>query len=569
MRCPCLVCCLAALVLVLGQRLAPAQQEEGTRAGTLRRELVSTRRVGYLRFDRKSNEFSILDNWDRQAYQVTAAEGLDLEPYVDRYVALRGESVSGKEPEVRGFVAERVTALDDRKQAGSRDSNVRPAALHEKIVGSQNKTPAKSASQLTQQLPPQRIQPIPVPLPNPNPPAFQEVTPVLPPITVDGPDPSALDVSITGGGLQDFEGEGEVRPSTYWWARGEYLMWSMDSLRLPALVTTSPVGTPQADAGVLGEPNTSVLFGGEVNGDLQSGVRALLGVWLDNDRVFGVEADSIWFQDETTSFSDRSLGDRILARPFFDAANGVDTAALIAFPALVRGDISAIASSNFYSGGLRARLNYGGDIDRAFAERGIRLDWLLGYRYMQLKDSVTINENLVSLDPLNQGLFNISDSFSTRNEFQGIDVGIVQQRTRGPFSVEWLVKVALGINRQSVSIDGSSIIDEAGLVGQFPGGILALPSNMGTYTRNEFAIVPELGGTIGWHVNERFTVTVGYSLIYFSNVVRAGDQISLDLNSNQFPPPVAPLTGPLRPAFAFQESDFWAQGLSVGADFRW
>ena len=44
--------------------------------------------------------------------------------------------------------------------------------------------------------------------------------------------------------------------------RAEYLAWWTKSASLPALATTSPSGTPRSEAGVLGEPGTSVLFGG-------------------------------------------------------------------------------------------------------------------------------------------------------------------------------------------------------------------------------------------------------------------------------------------------------------------
>ena len=64
---------------------------------------------------------------------------------------------------------------------------------------------------------------------------------------------------------------------------------------LPPLVTTSPAGTPQAEAGVLGEPNTQVLFGGNrVDDEARSGFRTSLGVrlghwfdaWMDSELQF-------------------------------------------------------------------------------------------------------------------------------------------------------------------------------------------------------------------------------------------------------------------------------------------
>src|SRR5262245_36483289 len=51
------------------------------------------------------------------------------------------------------------------------------------------------------------------------------------------------------------------------WAEVDLLAWSVKGDRLPPLVTTSPAGTPFAQAGVLGLSTTSVLFGdSSVNG---------------------------------------------------------------------------------------------------------------------------------------------------------------------------------------------------------------------------------------------------------------------------------------------------------------
>src|SRR5258707_8975961 len=56
------------------------------------------------------------------------------------------------------------------------------------------------------------------------------------------------------------------------WAEMEYLAWSVKGDRLSPLVTTSPAGTPQLQAGILGSPGTTVLFGdSSVNGGLRSG----------------------------------------------------------------------------------------------------------------------------------------------------------------------------------------------------------------------------------------------------------------------------------------------------------
>src|SRR5215831_18765845 len=46
------------------------------------------------------------------------------------------------------------------------------------------------------------------------------------------------------------------------WAEAEYLLWWMKGASLPPLITASPAGTPSTQAGVLGAPTTTVVFGG-------------------------------------------------------------------------------------------------------------------------------------------------------------------------------------------------------------------------------------------------------------------------------------------------------------------
>ena len=66
------------------------------------------------------------------------------------------------------------------------------------------------------------------------------------------------------------------------WVALDYLFWWTRGMSLPPLVTTSPAGTPLPDAGVLGEPATTVLFGDEqVSDELRSGFRFETGIWLD------------------------------------------------------------------------------------------------------------------------------------------------------------------------------------------------------------------------------------------------------------------------------------------------
>ena len=144
---------------------------------------------------------------------------------------------------------------------------------------------------------------------------------------------------------------------------------------------------------------------------------------------------------------------------------------------------------------------------------------------------------------------------------------------RGPYSLDLLMRMALGTNHQSVTIAGSTSLSGSGSASNnfanATGGLLAQRTNIGDYSRNRFAVVPELGITLGYAISPQWRATVGYTFLYWSSVVRPGDQIDRDVNPNLFPPEVTPFTGLERPAFTFVESDLWVNGLSVGLERTW
>ena len=85
------------------------------------------------------------------------------------------------------------------------------------------------------------------------------------------------------------------------------------------------------------------------------------------------------------------------------------------------------------------------------------------------------------------------------------------------------------------------------------------------------AIIPEVEARIGWQLTRHLKVYAGYSFLWINTVARAGEQIDPVINVTQFPirSGDGPLVGPARPAFSFERSDFWAQGLSVGVELRY
>src|SRR5262249_47573832 len=85
------------------------------------------------------------------------------------------------------------------------------------------------------------------------------------------------------------------------WVRADYLLWWTQGMHLPPLVTTSPVGTSIENAGVLGVPGTTVLFGdSNVNDDLRSGGKITLGAWVNHEQTWGVEGYFFGLERQST-----------------------------------------------------------------------------------------------------------------------------------------------------------------------------------------------------------------------------------------------------------------------------
>jgi hypothetical protein len=354
--------------------------------------------------------------------------------------------------------------------------------------------------------------------------------------------------------------------------RGEYLGWFMDPMDTPPLVTTNPVGTPQNQAGFIGGTDTTTLFGGELNDSFRSGFRVRGGWYVDPSRFWAIGGDYYQLFGSGESFNAVSNGSPILARPFFDIVAGRETAQFASFPAVVRGDIAVESDTQLRSFGINLQAdavnppNHPSQIANGCA-REPRVDWIVGYRNVRLEDSLTFRENLTALVPPG-GIVNLRESFETENQFQGIELGFVREVPLGRWWFETTSRVAVGNNSQRVKIAGSTRLVEAGVAETFPGGLYAQRTNIGTFERDRFTVVPELGATLGFHLGPRMSLTAGYTFVYISNVVRAGDQIDTDINPGLLPVEVNPLNGPLRPRFLFRETDFYAHGITVGGDFR-
>src|SRR5262249_48125958 len=133
------------------------------------------------------------------------------------------------------------------------------------------------------------------------------------------------------------------------------------------------------------------------------------------------------------------------------------------------------------------------------------LDLLVGPRYLDLSENLSILETLTVLQnvpntPAVAGSrVMVLDSFGTRNQFAGAQVGLDAELHRGPYFLDLRLKVALGDVHEVININGAQIITTpTGATTLFRGGLLALNSNIGRFTQDRFAVLPELGLNVGY-----------------------------------------------------------------------
>lgn len=352
------------------------------------------------------------------------------------------------------------------------------------------------------------------------------------------------------------------------WVSAEWLYLTTKGQNLPPLITTAPPGTARAVGGSMGGPGTTVLYGNSTaNEQFRSGFRVNAGMWLDDCQRLGIDAGFFYLPQTQQGSTVGSDGTAIVTRPFYNASTGRQDIQLVSSPGVLSGTTSVNSTTNpIYGFSPNLIKNLMCDP----CNRG-RLDLLIGYRYLNMGDNLNIYENLVALPgaavPAGTQYF-INDQFQTGNVFNGASVGLAFERRWSHFYFNARGAVALGVASQTVQINGSTAyMPPGGPVTNYPGGLLAQPTNIGRYSDNRFAVVPEVGLKLGVQLTEYTRAFVGYDFMYWSSVVRAGDQIDPRVNTTQLAPP-RPFTGPAVPAFTPRTTDYWIQGVSLGVEFR-
>jgi len=341
----------------------------------------------------------------------------------------------------------------------------------------------------------------------------------------------------------------------------EYLEWSVSGDKLPPLVTTG--APPRATAGVLGSPGTAILFGNSsVNDGFRPGGQITAGYWFNPGHTAGVEVNFFGLADATTNFATSSAGSPVLARPFIDANTGLQSASLIGFPGTFSGAVNVSDRSRLLGAGASYRQDLG-------TWSGEHISALVGYRFLYASDRLDISSTTIVVGaggavPLGT-IFAPSDSFAAINYFHGLDFGLVGQSRHGSWSFDWHAGIALGATINDAQINGSTALTVGGVTTIFPGGLLALPSNIGDYAQVRFSAVPNFSLKGGYEFAPSWHLIADYDLLYWTGVQRAGAMIDTTINPNLLlVPGGAPGGGPQRPQFQFNTTSLLAQGFSAG-----
>jgi hypothetical protein len=352
------------------------------------------------------------------------------------------------------------------------------------------------------------------------------------------------------------------------WASGEVLLWWTKAQNFPPLVTVGPAGT----GGIIGQPGVRTILPDPQNGfgdTFATGGRFGIGYWFDPCRLWGIDASGFFLRESSDSFTagTASFPGQAVARPFFSANRNTEFSEVISAPGIATGLATFNTTTQLWGADVNLRRNF-------FQGCLWRLDGLVGYRFLRLDETFAVSESVVGqAGTPNAGISSIvTDRFDTTNTFHGGQIGLNAVRQFGRWSVDVTGKVAFGTVHQTLAINGATTDFVNGMVVPRPGGgLYALNTNIGSYSQNKFAVLPEVGFNVGYQVTQHWRVFVGYTLLYLSNVIRPGDQIDRTLNE-QFIPGFnsnPPASMAIRPAAAFREADFWAQGISFGMQWRW
>jgi len=396
-------------------------------------------------------------------------------------------------------------------------------------------------------------------------PAQQPPAPSAPPVVGYATAPTGPGCDPAPAGVRDALAATDLLTGPQVWGGVEYLVWFVKNQPTPPLIEVLPpaqsvvsnTATPTSDA-----REFQVYPGnrGSLKFDAQNGIRGTVGAQFRPG--FGADFSGFVLEHQTdgASYAGSGLpGTSGVSRGYTQAGTGDIIHLFSALPGQYSGRVDALADTRLW--GLDGNLRF--DWYRFLVDK---TDLLLGFRYLDLQEGLAINDQSTLLD--GTGGFATHDSFRTRNQFYGGQTGLhLQLGGYNRFWVDGLFKFAVGGVRQRVDIVGSNDIVTNGVVDRETGGLYARGANLGSFTRDKFAAVGELGVRVGYQITPYLRAHVGYNIIWLSSAARPGQAIDPTVNDAnvRFIANGAQSTVQA-PRFDWTRAagDFWAQGLTLG-----
>ena len=358
------------------------------------------------------------------------------------------------------------------------------------------------------------------------------------------------------------------------WVGAEYLRMRIKSAPVPVPLVTGN-NDPVNNIGALGEPGTTVLFGAgsgqSTNFDAASGVRFTAGWWLGSRAPVALELSAFMLNSRRIVFDATSDGGDapLVSVPFFATQpfNFINPAGETA--------LNAGGAPNQVNVTLTSKL-WGAEVNFIIDPHPestipLRVMPTIGYRYLDLMENLALTDTF--FDVAGGGTVTVADSFGTRNQFYGAQVGLRTFWSLSRWSLDSNVRIALGTNHQTLNVAGSTTVENAAFglpTGITPGGVFAQSSNIGSFHRNVFAFLPEGLLKLAYELTQSIRLFAGYQFLYLNNAVRPGNQLDRNINptQNALFNAGANIVGPLSPLPVFRSTDFWAQGINVGFELR-
>jgi hypothetical protein len=367
------------------------------------------------------------------------------------------------------------------------------------------------------------------------------------------------------------------QPARYWTDIEYLLWWAKPGTTNYPIATTGAAGT----GGVLTQNSTEVLYNtNNIAYNALSGFRGFIGAFVDEDRRMGFEMGALFFAQSSAGFFEASNlnGTPLLARPYINTATGQQDSVIVANPGSSDGSILSRTTINFWGLEANGVFNYyrsfPGDI------WGMDLNALVGFRFLDFTE--TMNITSVSNATNQGGNVNLSnnqtfvgnftttivDQWRTISQFYGANLGLTGNFRYDRWTVNTSFKLGLGDMHEIFEVTGNTIQSTA--VGNLinTGGILTNANNIGKYSHDSFAAVPEFTLKIGYRVTRYMTASIGYDLLYISQVARPGNMVNGQADPRLIP--AAPQYGFATnsgPQYLQPQTDFWLMGLTFSMNF--